>query len=310
MSKIKLTSALLVSATIFFNSVMVGATPVKDDNYKMALTQSNFKTNISEGIAKSQLNNFKNDPKSVEALKELEKNAVSYNSSQAYIRVIQDGCGNVKVDPKKYTEEEYELLEGQDKLLKLYDNKKITRSFPNKSENSWIRINLDGYEKSNGEYEFYLFYDWKKRPLCYFSDVLALGHDSNIYFNNSTARSHHESISIDLFEQEKAYVKDYKSSQSSHCKTSVNGIAFKFKIDKVSDVNKSMHRGYMTVKGRFTNSTTKAGNMEISYAHTQLAFDYNIQDAIEFLTSGNIKLKVKGYQDVISYSDVFYRRRR
>lgn len=301
MNKFKLTSALIICATILFNSVMVSATPVKDDNYKMELTKSNFKTNISEGIAKSQLNNFKNDPKSVETLKELEKNAVSYSSREAYMRITEDESGNIKVDPKKYTEEEYKLSERQNK------HKRVKRSFPAKTENSWLKLKMDAFKSRNGEYDFFVFYEWKKRPLIYFDDILALGHDSNIYFNNSTARSHHESTSVGLFETQEYFVKDYSSSQRSNCKTSVNGVAFKFRNSKVPDVNPAINQGYLTVKGGFTNSATVSGNMEISYAHAQLGLNYGIQDAIEFLSSGSIKLKAKITSDVLSYADVFHR---
>lgn len=53
----------------------------------------------------------------------------------------------------------------------------------------------------------------------------------------------------------------------------------------------------MTVQGGFNNTNNTSGNMEICYSHQQLTFSYNIQDAIEFLTTGNVKIKITGSQD-------------
>lgn len=126
-------------------------------------------TSIEVAIENSRLNDFANE---IEYLKE---NAVASQSKEVYVRFMTDKNDVVSVDPKAYSELEYEMIE---------DNK--LRAFPISQENNWIRLKIEVYKMSNNKYELIVFYDWKTKPIFTFKDVLGIGHDSSFNFDNQS----------------------------------------------------------------------------------------------------------------------------
>lgn len=93
---------------------------------------------------------------------------------------------------------------------------------------------------------------------------------------------------------------DYKSSNTDHCNTDVHGVGFKFKLQTVADSTPAYYQGLIDVKGSVLGSS---GNLQLSYGHSQFKSDYDINDAINFLSSGKIEFKIWGSKDIATFGD-------
>ncbi|MBU3134629.1 hypothetical protein KPL40_19700 [Clostridium gasigenes] len=264
---------------------------------------------VKDFIEKSELNKYIDDEKSVESLKELSKNAVSATSSEYYVRYVADEDNNVAMDPKKYTEEEYNEFKNTEEAVNELTN--ITgyslNTTPERS-NSWIHLRFESYKAPDGQYDFYIFYDWKNKPMWTGKDVISLGYTSNITVDTTSVRSHHTQLMNNPITSEPYYSsQDYNYLNNSNCKTDLNGIAFKFDLPSSPDTWPAFYNGYMTAKGRFSNTQHTSATMEMAYTHQQIGFAYNIQDAINFLTTGKVEIKMVSTYDVFRAADEFLR---
>lgn len=304
MKILKSLTSLFIGGLLFFNALS-STVLAKEDTTSVDLTSNSIGTlnisalnyDISDGLSKSKLNNFK-DEESVKALERLKSELTGYKETNIYVRSIKDtNTGEITTDPNYYTLDQMNNIE----MIQ-------AKNFPISKENSWMRLTMDVYKTSNGQYEFYLFYDWKTKPFFTMDDMIAIGHDSNLSFDTSTARSFHEQVIINPSTGNSSESNvSLDSSNSSKCKSSINGVGFKFNLPSSPDTWPAYYQGYMTVKGQFTNPNITSGSMEICYSHQQLSFSYNIQDALDFLTSGSVKIKLTGSHDEFKYGDAFER---
>lgn len=240
------------------------------------LNKVNFKkisTNVEEQLRDSLLNNFSNK-ESKNALKNLSKNAIGYTEVDVYKRTIRDNVtGEIIKDPNFYTSDEMEKIENEQN-----SNSGIIqpRSFPTTKENSWIRLKMEVYKLSSGKYDFYVFYNWKTKPYFTMNDVIGLGHDSNMYFDNATANSFHQQTIVNPTTLVETFsTQSYKSTSLSNCKTTLTGVAFKFKLPTSPDTWPTFYEGYINVKGGFTGSTVTNSffkTFPFSFSYTKISY--------------------------------------
>lgn len=282
--------------SLFFmasNSVLAKATNLENPQENQTVI------GIEEALNSSELNKFTNDEESLKALNSLKEDAVSSTQTEYYLRSITDSEGITIADPKQYTEEEYNAQHLLDKYD--FDNNKFY-------ENSWIKLKLETYKLANGDYNVYMFYNWKTKPMLMFHDVIGLSYHSTFAVDASSARSHHRQTIINPITQQATYSStNHTSSEPSYFKSNMNGLAFKFDLPSSPDTWPAYYEGYLNVKGGFTGSGVTASTLEISYIHQQLSLPYNIQDAIDFLSTGKIQVKIAGGQDEFRFADRFKR---
>lgn len=260
------------------------------------LLNSSTEKNIS--LSESMLNDFRSK-ESKEALEYLKENSLETKLSESYIKFTKDANGELHMDSRQYSKNEYETL-----------NKIKPRTFPQDStvENSWMRLIIEINKLSTGRYRFYLFYDWKTRPFFTANDMIAIGYDSNLTFDRTTASSVHEQIIINPSTYEETYSVDmYDYNSSDNYKGETHGIAFKFNLPSSPDLWPTYYHGFLTAEGGFSNTQHISANMTISYSHQQLGFNYDLDDVIEFLSTGDINVKIALFDDVFQVSDEFKR---
>ena len=290
----KIITFLIGVVFIASNSILANATTLESEQNNSSVI------GIEEALASSELNKFADDEAPSNSLNYLKDNAVSSTITEYYLRSTTDSDGNTVVDPKKYTEEEYNEIKVQ----------KMPRDFNNDRfyENSWVRLKLEAYKLSNGDYDFYMFYNWKTKPMLTFSDVIGLSYPSTLACDTTSAFSYHRQTLINPTTQAVSYSsKTHKFGESSYFKSSLNGVSFKFDLPSSPDTWPTYYEGYLNVHGGFTTPSTTASTIELSYIHQQISLPYNIQDAVEFLATGKIQVKITGGQDEFRAADRFNR---
>lgn len=277
--------------------IVSNATFVNAETIESSSKDSNV-INIEEALETSELNKFEDDVPT-RALESLKENAVSATKTEYYLRSITDANGNTINDPKKYTEEEYNLI-----------NKIETRDFNNNTfyENSWIKLKMESYKLVSGDYDFYMFYDWKTKPLLTFHDIIGFSYPSTLSCNTKSAMSYHRQTIVNpstLVSTTSS--KTHTADESDYYKSSLNGVSFKFDLPAAPDTWPAYYQGYLNVKGGFTSNVITSSTIELLYAHQQISFPYTIEDAVNFLTTGNIAIKITGFQDEFRAADRFKR---
>lgn len=275
---------------LFLNTTVASAEPTS----LMNIDLKEFKYDINKALEKSKLNDFINEAESQDKLNNLKETATAYQTKEVYVRFIMDENAEVSIDPKFYSENEYELYEQN------------ARQFPTSIENSWMRLNMEIYKLGSYQYEFMVFYNWKTKPFFTFNDVVGLGHDSNINFDNETAYSMHQQIIINPSTGVPNYTTNrYTNANLENCKTTLNGVAFKFNLPSSPDIWAAYYQGYIGVKGEFNGPSTTSGTLEMSYIHSELALNFDVQASINFKPSGEIVASIVGSQDELRWADIF-----
>lgn len=284
------TSVLLMTST----PILTNADTLETNNYTSPVVS------IEDALPTSELNKYSDDEEPLRALNYLKDNAVSSTTTEYYVRSITDSNGNTIVDPKKYTETEYNAIEIKNSLRDFNNNQYY--------ENSWMKLKLEAYKLSNGDYDFYMFYNWKNRPFLTFNDVIGFSYPSTLSCDTTSAMSYHRQTIVNPTTLATSYTTEvHKSNESSNFKSSMNGVSFKFDLPSAPDTWPAYYEGYLNVHGDFTNPSNTSSTIELSYIHQQISLPYDIQDAVEFLTTGSIKVKIAGGQDEFRAADRFNR---
>lgn len=189
-----------------------------------------------------------------------------------------------------YNKESGENLK-EDTTNEMVDSEiKQAKDFNVIAENSWMKLSMEADKMSDGRYKFYLFYDWKKRPIFTMNDSITINHDSNLYFDTETAKSFHQQMIVNPQNLEEIYKTEFvDSTDSSKCISALTGIEFKFNLPEASDSWPAYYKGYMTVIGGFTNPYNTSGKMGICYSHNQLKYDHISKEDIDFSMDGTFK---------------------
>lgn len=222
-------------------------------------TQEKHSTSFSIGeiLNCSELNKYIEYESPSSALAYLNENAISATINEYYLRTITMPNGSYITDPIRYTEDEYMALE----------NQRASRDFNNEHfyENSWMRLKLEAYELYSGDYDFYMFYSWKTKPIFTRNDIIGFSYPSTLACDSTSASSFHRQTLINVSTNQAIYsTQTYNSTNHSNFKSSLNGLAFKFDLPSSPDMWPTYYDGYLNVKGGFTNSSINATTIELS----------------------------------------------
>lgn len=240
-----------ICGSLIIGTVFISCKSVKAD-----------KTN--ERQCDSLLYRYADDPFVVEAIDEMEKNAIEFKSENYYMRQISDNEDSI-VDPQVYSKEEYNQIQNEENIstFSLKPGKNPT------VKNSWIKLTLEAYKQSNDYYTFTLHYDWIDPPNLRFSDVIALGHDSNFSFDTTSMKSYHKHYGYN--NQSSSFSYTYSKNYPDNLYAKDYYLAAKFKLDSNPLYGLDRYSGYIQAKGRFTNSSTSSGTLSFLYGHSQLS---------------------------------------
>lgn len=248
----------------------------------------------------SRLSLYSNLPEVQNKIEDLEENATSGTVSEAYVKIGKDFNG--REFQEVFTEEEYI----QQESLKM-------RNLPIEQEFGWIKLRLEAYQKS-GTKDITVagFYEWLTLPVFSGNDTFAIGHDATVTFNNQSCFGTFISPGYDSVREENIIenVQRVDKSDGDRFLSDVSGVAYKFKLGDSQGINDPTDKfpsplydnGMMYVEGTILN---ESGNLQLSYGHSQLALDYNISDAVQFISTGSIDFKIKGFQDLVKIGDRF-----
>lgn len=254
---------------------------------------------ITDYLKSSNYNYFKSDARVQNIINKISKKAKKVSVNELYYKIEQNKDG--KVESKPYTKQEYlnETKKGSEKITPQIISPGHSRS----EDYGWLKLELEVSDFGNNQCSIGAFYRWEKQPLYQAEDLFAIGHDSNILFD--TANSFFIALSpyddISGYHQE---VERVTGTDPNKCKSDPLGVAFKFLCISTSSFSQGdidYPFGMAYVDGTLTNNV--GANISISYTHRTLATDYNIQDAINFLTSGSISIKVKNVDETKGFGD-------
>lgn len=240
----------------------------------MSITNNIVKAdNVNEKQFDSLLYQYADDPFVAEAIDEMEKNAIEFRSQDYYMRKITDDDGST-VDSNVYTEKEYNLMKDNEEIstFSLKPGKNPT------VKNSWIKLTLEAYKQSNGYYTFTLHYDWINPPNLKFTDVIALGHDSNFSFDTTSMKSYHKHYGYNNASSSFSYT--YSKNYPTNLYAKDYYVGAKFKLDTNPLYGMDKYSGYIQAKGRFTNSSTSSGTLSFLYGHLEFGLDYSLSSSI------------------------------
>lgn len=246
-----------------------------------------------------------NDPDIQEEINFIKEYGVSLSDSESvYYEIVTDVETGTTLEINEKDEIEYYKSKIEDKVNKnlitpysWLPGNTYTRS------NSWIKLDFKSVTLSSGSYRFYTYYKWLKKPFFTKSDVIALGHDSNFSFDTASLYSKHYQYINYVETQNISY--NYNNVNNAYATTA--GVSIKFPMPSSPDTAAATYNGYLRVDGRFTNSNIRSGNLHILYGHSELAFDFNLRDAISFATSGIPSFSITGSQDEFTFTDQFLR---
>lgn len=272
----------------------------------------NYKANASTDITKdnkitleeSYLNKFSSEPKVQEVINKVEENGSKIQTTEYYCKVQKNSDGSI--DKKMYTENEYieELAKENFKNAVVPGGIQIM-NVPIDQNFGWIKLRLECYSQGGKDFMAAGFYNWLKLPGFSMKDVLAIGHDSSSTFDVQSAFAVFISPYSDINgSHQDTVVKHWGTASGSEKTSSTTGVAFKFNLisSTTYDPNDIEYPfGMMYVNG--TVNGGEGSNLQVSYGHAQLSFDYNITDAVEFLANGGIKFKIKGFTDTVTVGD-------
>lgn len=268
--------------------------------------------NTDESIDMSQsiLYQYNTDDPTIKSeIEFLKTNAISLTSQKYYKKLeSKDSIKNSKI----YTYSEYIKEIRKEKIS---ENQTINESngsiaysiIPGTDytkSNSWMELTVESYKLVGDQYKIYLHYRWLTRPIWQQDDTIAIGYDSNLTCDTTSVYGYHVQEPI-LSPYSRSVVINRYSDNS--VKTDIHGIASQFNIAIPNNIAYSLY-GYIVGNFRFSNTNHISANMEFFYGHQQLSFDYNIQDAIDFATSGDVTLNIIGDQDEFKFADEFLRR--
>ncbi len=286
MRKMRLFSTFLAALSI--TTFVMGSTS------NAATTNSLNDTKFN--LESSKLNQYDSFPEVKNIIDNLSENATSGNVVEAYLKVGRDADGNQFEKP--YTESEY-LRE-----------QIMPRNVPIEQNFGWIKLRLEAYQTSGTNNILVAgFYEWLRQPYFSGQDTFALGHDASITFNNQSCFGTFISPYYDSVINKNAQkIQRVDRSNGDRFLSSASGVAYKFRLGDshgINDPNDEFpslmyDNGMMYVEGTVLNGS---GNLQISYGHSEIALDYTITDAVEFLTTGAIKFNVKGTQDLKTIGD-------
>lgn len=283
---VSLFTSVVVTLNMGLFSVTTSANEINDiQNKQIVLDQ----------LEHSKLKNFLNTQEGRDLYENIKNNAVGFSSSDSYVKLDSKG---LEV-PEACSENDYvEYLEDQSKLPQLY-------TVPSDSGNrySWIKLSLEAYDFGNNEYMFSGFFEWLTKPYFTRNDVIALGHDSSIGFDTDSAFGFYQceyytSANLDPVYSFKRF--DFSADQTN-TNASTNGVAYKFKLQTTPDMYPARHTGAIHCSGQI--NAANGGNLQISYGHSEISIDFNIESAISWKSSGAISFNVSGSQDVATHGD-------
>lgn len=238
----------------------------------------------------------------------LKSEAIDSQSKTTYIRFSESDDNQMKVE--QVSKEDFGKRFIQDSISRSQEN-------PIEKSNSWLKLRLEAYTSDHENYNLVGGYTWLKDPVCTFSDVFALGHDATSTFNTSKSRSYHQSpwhgpttTGGPMVYQDKDSM--FNGNDGTHCKSDVSGVAYKFDLQASwcyhpysndPEYGASHHPFGLIWCDCTLTSPSAGGNVQLSYVHQEVSFPYNIQDAVNFLTTGKVDAKIIGAQDEFTVGD-------
>jgi len=251
-------------------------------------TQS--KEELNTQIENSYVKKFSNSNEQAKAAYEnVKNNAISMETSTEYVQM----CLDEVVD-----EETNSLDEAANSIYGLSSN--------SGNRYSWIKLTIESYHMGDSNYLFAGFYDWSQLPYFTGSDVLALGHDSSISFNTSSAFGFNQCEYVDYFNRPQTIVKNFNfADNQTNTDSSTSGVAYKFHLAKLSENTAQLaktpkYTGAIYCNGRLNASN---GNLQISYGHSELAITTSLNTMIKWHSTGGITFSVVGTKDVATHGD-------
>ena len=209
-----------------------------------------------------------------------------------YINNLVNDNG-VVIETNVYSKEEYtELVEDESDLYTLRPNVEPPVS------NSWMKLTLETYTTIGSEYyTFLLHYDWLTPPNLRFRDVIALGHDSNFSFDTTSLRSFHTHYGYGNKSSSFAYT--YATAYLENLYAKDYFVGEMFKLDTTELYGNDKYKGYISVKGRFTNSSTTSGTLSFLYGHTTLGvtLGWDLSTAIKKEGECSLSFFSRGYSN-------------
>lgn len=238
------------------------------------------------------------------------KNKKILSISQKYIKITN--VSNDKTHPK-YVNEVHTKAD----YLKDIKAEKITESSNFSSKNllstnevtpindrqdhGWIALTAEVDSTGGSNFDFYGYYEWLKAPLYTKTDVISLGHDSNVVFdfkNNFCVNSFYYSDTISPANE----VDNKQTPSSSNTKQEVGGIGYKFNLSESRGMGDNgqvlFPFGFVYTKGTTASTTTKASNFILSYAHQQVVFSGTPMFSIP--SGGSLLIKAEKSYDIVA----------
>lgn len=252
--------ASFICSALIIGTISISCNSVKADN-------------VDEEQFDSLLYQYADDPFVAEAIDEMEKNAIEFRSQDYYMRQITND-DETTVDSNVYSEKEYNLMKNDENIstftLKPGKNPTV--------KNSWIKLTLEAYKQSNEYYTFTLHYDWVDTPNLRFTDVIALGHDSNFSFDTTSMKSYHKHSGYNNKSSSFSYT--YSKNYPTNLYAKDYYVGAKFNLDSNPLYGLDKYSGYIQAKGRFTNSSTSSGTLSFLYGHLQAGLSFSLSTSI------------------------------
>lgn len=196
---------------------------------------------------------------------DMEENAVEFRTNSYYLNNREDEETGKSITIV-YTEEEYLNNSRENSStysLGIGNNDSVS--------NDWMKFTLEVVKKTNSQYTFTLHYDWLTPPNLKFTDVIALGHDSNLTFDTQSIKSYHKHYGYNSNSSSFSY--NYNNNFPDNINAKDYFVGIKFKLDTSTLYGMDKYCGYIKVDGRFSNTNTVSGTLSFLYGHTQIGIN-------------------------------------
>lgn len=272
----------LVCATLICCS---GSTVFADE----AKTQS--KEEVNTQIENSYVRKFSNvNEESKAAYENVKNNAISMSTSTQYVKMDLENNEVVDIETNS--------------LYKAANSTLGSSSSGNRY--SWIKLTVESYNMGGSKYLCAGFYEWLQLPFFKGNDVIALGHDSTMSFDTSSAFGFNQCEYFDYSNQVHTITENFRfKDDQKNTAASTNGVAYKFNLPNLSERTAQLARRPTYTGAIYCNGTlnSRSGNIQVSYGHSEVAITTSLGVCLKWKSTGGINFNVIGTQDIATHGD-------
>ncbi|WP_286909466.1 hypothetical protein [Clostridium sp. UBA1652] len=251
-------------------------------------------SNLLDYLETSNVKAFATTPEALAIYEKVRSNALNVTISEAFVKYDNNDGTIVTYDESNLTNIPEEFTS---KNISILSN----ASSDSGNRYSWIKLTVEAYDFGNNSYMFCGFFKWLTKPFFSGNDVITLGHDASISFDTDSAFGYYQceymtSPTSGTITSNRSF---NFSLDKKNTTASTTGVGAKFPLQKTPDAYPAVHSGALYCNGWINNN--EGGNIQVSYGHSQLSFDFSLEGAVTWLPSGGIKFNVTGYQDVATH---------